>query len=144
MKHSTFIELIHISEMLSDKAVVHYLKTFNRNISVSQIIVLNRLGEEGAQMPSQLARVLGYTTGAMTGIANKLVQSGYVRRCTQEGDRRVSKLVITDAGRILLEEAHTHGLKMRETLYSVLTDDELNQYLSIQKKLLHHLMDDDR
>lgn len=144
MKHSTFIDLIHTSEMLSDKAIVHYLKTFNRNISVSQLIVLNRLSEEGPEMPSRLARVLGYTTGAMTGIANKLVQSGYARRYAQKDDRRVSRLAITDAGSDLLEEAHAHGIKMRGTLYSVLTDDELNQYLGIQRKLLHHLMDDDR
>lgn len=141
MKKESIFELIRTAELLNDQTIMYFLSSFNENAGISQILVLNQLLEKGPQKQSQLAKKLGYTPGAMTGISNKLTKEGYAKREYDENDRRIILLAITDKGNELLEEARKQGQKMRENIYSVLTEEEINQLISIQRKLLNRVMD---
>lgn len=139
MKEASIFELIRTAELLNDKTIIRFMNSFNENVGISQILVLYRLCEKGPQMQSQLARKLGYTLGAMTGISNKLIKEKYARREYVETDRRIILLAVTEKGKDLLNEAQKHGQKMREDLYSVLSEEEIKQLLTIQRKLLDHV-----
>lgn len=140
MKQTSIFELIRTAELLNDQTILYFMNNFNQNTGISQILVLNQLREKGPQKQSQLSKKLGYTPGAMTGIANKLTKEGYAERKYDETDRRIILLALTDKGNELLHEAQKQGQIMRENLYSVLSEEEINQLISIQRKLLNHVI----
>lgn len=139
MEKNNFFELIHNAELFNDATMTLFMKQFNMNVNISQIIALSKLKEHGAQKPSALAQSLGYTSGAITGLTNKLVKEGYIVREQQEEDRRSILITITAKGLDVLEEAQKQGQAMRNDIYSVLNDDEVTQLLNIQKKLYSHV-----
>jgi DNA-binding MarR family transcriptional regulator len=57
-------------------------------ISVPEMIALEHLDHEGSIGPSELARRLQMTTGAVTALADRLERGGYVARAPHPDDRR--------------------------------------------------------
>lgn len=139
MDNNTIFELIRTTELLNDESMLKFTKSFEYNVGISQILVLDELAQKGAQMQSVLAKELDYTPGAMTNIANKLINEGYAERKYSDSDRRKVLLSITDKGLDVLKKAEQRGQEMRKEMYSVLTDEEVEQLLSINKKLLAYL-----
>lgn len=141
MTKDSLFQLIHTSELVNSHTVIKFMKTFNRNISISQIIVLHELKENGPQMPSRLAKTLGYTSGALTNIMDKLITSEYIVRYASNADRRTSYCKITEQGLEILRDAQECGAKIHEEVYNVLEDSEIKQLNDIQEILLKHLKD---
>ena len=139
MEKNNFFELIHNVELFNDATMTLFMKKFDMNVNISQILALSKLKEKGPQKPSSLALSLGYTSGAITKLTNKLVKEGYIVREQQENDRRVILITITDRGLDVLEEAQKQGRNMRNEVYSVLNTQEVEQLLSIQKKLFERV-----
>lgn len=133
-----FFELLHTLELLNDKTITIFMNRF-KNVNISQIILLSKLKEDGPQKSSTIAGQIGYTPGAITGMTNKLIKEEYILRVPQEYDRRVTLISITDKGIKLLEEAQKQEEILRNDLYSTLNDEETEQLLKIQKKLLEQV-----
>lgn len=133
-----FFELLHTLELLNDKTITIFMNRF-KNVNISQIILLSKLKEDGPQKSSTIAGKIGYTPGAITGMTNKLIKEEYILRVPQEYDRRVTLISITDKGIKLLEEAQKQEEILRNDLYSTLNDEETEQLLKIQKKLLEQV-----
>lgn len=139
MKQSNFFEFVYDGNQLSYKMMSLFLKQFNHKVNISQIILLEYIKRNGASQPSTIAKALGFTDGAITTMTNKLVKMEYINRVPQLIDRRVILLNITPSGISLLKEAEITGEKVRNAVYSVLTDEELTLMKEIQKKLLNHV-----
>ncbi|UXS75569.1 MarR family winged helix-turn-helix transcriptional regulator [Staphylococcus chromogenes] len=139
MKQSNFFKFVHDGNQLSYKMMSLFLKQFNHKLNISQIILLEYIKRNGASQPSTIAKALGFTEGAITTMTNKLVKMEYINRVPQLIDRRVILLNITPSGISLLKEAEITGEKVRNAVYSVLTDEELTLMKEIQKKLLNHV-----
>lgn len=139
MQGSSIFELIRTLELFGNKTMIRWSKSFPYNIGVSQILVLSELRDHGAMKQSQLAHELGYTPGALTNIADRLMKEAYVERVYDDTDRRIIRLAITEQGEAILDKAQKTGQKMREDIFSVLTEEEIQQYLAIQQKLLNNL-----
>ena len=133
-----FFELLHTLELLKDKTITIFMNRF-KNVNISQIILLSKLKEDGPQKSSTIAEKIGYTPGAITGMTNKLIKEEYILRVPQEYDRRVTLIWITDKGIKLLEEAQKQEEILRNDIYSTLNDEETEQLLKIQKKLLEQV-----
>ncbi|MDT3995737.1 MULTISPECIES: MarR family transcriptional regulator [Mammaliicoccus] len=133
-----FFELLHTLELLKDKTITIFMNRF-KNVNISQIILLSKLKEDGPQKSSTIAEKIGYTPGAITGMTNKLIKEEYILRVPQEYDRRVTLISITDKGIKLLEEAQKQEEILRNDIYSTLNDEETEQLLKIQKKLLEQV-----
>lgn len=67
--------------------------------------------QEGPRSQRELASSLGYDPSNITGLADKLEARGLVERHVDPVDRRVKKLVLSAAGRQLMEVMR---LRMRE------------------------------
>jgi len=104
-------------------------------------LVLSELRTKGPQKQVELAETVGYTKGAMTNIATKLVDLGLAERLYDENDRRTIHLKITAAGDQALTEAQKIGQDVFTELFEVLNEEEINQYLSIQEKLVKSIQD---
>lgn len=139
MEETNIFKLIRTVELFTNESIVRWTKAFQHNIGISSILVLSELRTKGMQKQSTLSNELGYTPGAMTNIANKLIKEGYAERKYNKDDRRMVLLTITEKGLSVLEEAQQTGQELRRELFDVLSQDEIAQLLSIHEKLLKGL-----
>lgn len=139
VRETEVFRLIHAVENLTNETIIQWTKSFKHNIGISPVLVLSELKQHGPQQQTVLAKKLGYTPGAMTNIAGRLVKQDYARRRYNEEDRRHVLLDITSEGEKVLDDAYTKGKELRLNLFQALTKEEIEQYLAIQEKLLKHL-----
>ncbi len=71
------------------------------NITLSQWIVLKTLYHGEELTPATLCAEIGYDTGAMTRMLDRLEKSGFIRRVRRPEDRRSVRLELTPTGRAI-------------------------------------------
>ena len=88
-KHYTAADITDATRRL-DIAMTSLLAALSRalDISVPEMIALEHLDHEGTIGPSELARRLRLTTGAVTALADRLEESGHLERTPHPTDRR--------------------------------------------------------
>lgn len=136
LKNKNIFQLIHATEIINNSNIVYFMKRFPHKIGVTPVLVLAELRNSGAQKQTVLADKIGCTPGAMTNISNKLVKAGYAVRKYNDDDRRHVLLDITEEGLKVFNEAQTFGREFQTELFDALTDEEIEQYVNIQDKLL--------
>jgi DNA-binding MarR family transcriptional regulator len=139
MEKGNIFSFIHTMELLSNRLMIYWNQLFPKNISISQVLVLAELWEKGPRKQTDLAMRLGFTPGAMTNIANKLIEAGLAERISDEKDRRIVYLTITKNGEGLLLEAIEIGQKMHWQIFHQLTKEERSALQSVYEKLLSFL-----
>lgn len=92
--------LLRIFRRLSDEVAEQ------NGLTIHQMHVLGNLWGRGACTMTDLKEELGVTTGAVTGLVDRLERLGLVTRVPSQADRRVTLLELTPAGR----EAFTAAL----------------------------------
>lgn len=136
MEERNVFSLIRTVERFSNESMLRWMRAFPYSVGISSILVLEELREKGPRKQSELANQFGYTPGAMTNIATKLIKEAYAERKYDSDDRRIIRLCITEPGHQLLQEAQKVGENLRTELFSVLSDEEIRQFLLIHEKLL--------
>lgn len=136
MEQTDIFKLIHTVELFTNEVIIQWMNSFEHNIGISPILVLTELKLKGNQKHTVLAKKLGYSPGAMTNIANRLIKLGLAERKYNENDRRNVFLSITDKGLQVQREAHEKGQELRIEMFKVLSEEEVLQYISINEKLL--------
>lgn len=58
------------------------------NLSLTESLCLTLVGLKGSATPTELARLIGLSTGSMTTLLDRLEERGIVRRKPRPGDRR--------------------------------------------------------
>jgi DNA-binding MarR family transcriptional regulator len=73
-----------------DLAMMDLMTALSRAVGVSvlEMIALEHMDHEGTVGPSELARRLQLTTGAVTALADRLAESGHLERAPHPTDRR--------------------------------------------------------
>ena len=86
---------------------------------------LDIISRSGPLAPTDLARLLGFTTGGVTTVLDRLERAGYVRRLSASGDRRRLLVEVTEA--TAARNAEVFGGLIRQTsdLLATYTDDQL-------------------
>ena len=86
---------------------------------------LDVLGRVGALTPTELARALGFTTGGVTTVIDRLEQAGYARRRPDPADRR--RIIVEPTELVVEREAAIFGglIKSIESLGASYSDAEL-------------------
>jgi DNA-binding MarR family transcriptional regulator len=80
---------------------------------------------EGASL-GELAAALGVSLPNMSGLVDRLVRQGLVRRCEDESDRRVVRHHLTPEGHALVGEIARSGRAWIERVLGHLTAEELD------------------
>lgn len=97
------------------------------------------LAELGPQKATVMAELLRITSGAVTGIADRLIEHGFINRARSDLDRRIVLLEITDEGRKLVG----YVLEMRERimlkLYRGFEPDEMDVATDMFKRMAYNL-----
>ena len=85
----------------------------------------------------QLGQRMMLSKAPVTGLVDRLARAGLVKRRPDEHDRRVSRVVITDAGREMWKRAHdTLTSSAKNDMLENLSEDQQSQLL----RLLSHLL----
>lgn len=106
--------------------------TYNvHGLGMSHGRMLTILSQAGPQKASALAEQLLITSGGVTGIADRLIELGYVKRERSEKDRRVVMLDITESGLEIVKLIETVRLKIMHRLFDGMSIANMEQGLHI-------------
>jgi DNA-binding MarR family transcriptional regulator len=78
------------------------LKLAARDVTVAEWVTMRELFEAPAVAPSALAERMGMTRGAISKLAERLIDKGLIARTESEEDRRWQTLALTAKGRALV------------------------------------------
>nr|WP_245363133.1 MarR family transcriptional regulator [Cohnella thailandensis] len=134
--HDNIVELFGLIRQHNRLWRNEWAKDIENDLSISQVQALDILLAEGSKPSSYLSNILGVTSGGMTVISDKLVKQKLVERVSDPSDRRVVKLEITEEGKRLLASIQEKRVELMEKMFSSLSDEEVQQLLSIYRKLL--------
>ena len=86
---------------------------------------LDITGRAGPLAPTELARLLGFTTGGVTTVLDRLERAGYIRRQPDPADRRRQVVQITEATAARDREVFGGLIRQTSDLLATYTDDQL-------------------
>ena len=111
-------------------------------INTTDLNCLNVIALTGSMTAGELARATGLTPASITGVLDRLEDSGFVRRERDPGDRRRVNVVL-NAGRALTDVAPVFApmLKAWRTVASRYSDDELRQFVEFQQQVAQIMRD---
>lgn len=104
-------------------------------VSYPQFFLLTYLDEEECLSMSSIARMMGHSTAAATGMVDKLQELGHLKRFTAAADRRKIMVRITPQGKELV--ARMRGNIARDLANMMAQEDraeELHQARSVIKR----------
>jgi DNA-binding MarR family transcriptional regulator len=113
---------------------IHYAR--EKGLSMSQINALFYLSRQGCSGVTDLGDHLGVTSGAASQMLERLVQMGLILRSEDPNDRRVKQIVLTDAGRLVLQEGIRARQGWLDDLAGRLTPEEKSQVMAALKILI--------
>ena len=94
----------------------------------TELRALFRVAQAVSITPKDLAAHLGLTTGAVTAIARRLVDAGFVTRTDHPGDRRSLYLELTPEGHAVMGQIHHDFAEMLSASTSSLSADQLADF----------------
>ena len=86
---------------------------------------LDITGRAGPLAPTELARLLGFTTGGVTTVLDRLERAGYIRRQPDPADRRRQVVQITEVTAARDREVFGDLIRQTSDMLATYTDDQL-------------------
>lgn len=129
--------LADIFTILQRRFLLSLSKELQRGkVSFPQYFLLGFLALKGELTMTEIAKKMGHTTAAATGLVDRLEKLGHVKRCQSKGDRRKILVKITPSGEQIVGEVRddmvTNLLKMMEHLDS----EEQRSWVTIYEKII--------
>jgi DNA-binding MarR family transcriptional regulator len=109
-------------------------------ITPSQWGVLMFVEQRGESTVKDVAKTLGITSSAGTQLIDGLVRSGYVLRKTSAHDRRTVILTLSNKTKTQVDKMKKEGLQKFLKFFEVLNDQEFNQYILLNKKIVERFL----
>ncbi|MVP02552.1 MarR family transcriptional regulator [Paenibacillus lutrae] len=139
MPNREHIEMDTAFRQLLRKMSNEWTKCVDRSFSKSQFLILEILSKEGPQKISSLADALFITAGAVTGMSDKLIASGFSERIRTEEDRRCVYLAITEEGRQMVASMGAYRHNIIERMLQGLTDEDMSNMTRIFSHMINNL-----
>jgi DNA-binding MarR family transcriptional regulator len=105
------------------------------------LAALRRSGAPYELSPTELYSSLLISSGAMTNRIDRLEEMGLVERIPHADDRRGIRVVLTERGRRVIDDAVRDHLENERRMLSVLSPEERRVLPALLRKLLLHLGD---
>ncbi len=125
--------------------LMRHLMTQDRNylarglITLPQLWALDQVAERKACTMYMLARALGLKSSTVTGLVDRLVKLGLLKRFNSQADRRIVLAKITPKGRKILEHMGVERHKSIMHMFQHVSQKERAVYLDIIGKILKAL-----
>ena len=124
MKREEIIEAINdrLREMSTETIMFHQAVADVLGLHITDHKCLDLIYRFGAMPAGRLAELTGLTTGAVTGIIDRLEDAGYVRRANDPNDRR--RTIVEPTGNKKLErKLEMIFIPLRERMHKLLSSD---------------------
>jgi Transcriptional regulators len=105
------------------------------DLTISEAHALEVLGEHEKINMKALAQKLGVTTGTTTVTVDRLEKKDFAKRESTREDRRVNLIALTEKGKKAFVEHHNYHMQLTEQMVSILSEDEIRQFLDTLKKI---------
>jgi DNA-binding MarR family transcriptional regulator len=140
MNHVTLSQLADaVDEMmpifLREFVKRHSCDPLKFKVTPPQLIILNLLHKHGCSKMTDIARYIGVSTAAVTGIIDRLVKCGYVVRTAEPDDRRVVKVRTTPRGAELVKKMNKERRQMMIDIYSKISQKDRDDYFRVLMRL---------
>lgn len=109
----------------------HSNELFKGKITLPQFLILHFLHKNGESCMTDLARFMGVTTAAMTGMIDRLVKYGYVGRDFNPNDRRVINIKPTTRGSLVAKKISRQRKKSIVGIFCRISNEDRENYLRI-------------
>ena len=116
---------------------VFALLLLDKGVTVAEWVAMRRLFGEGEVAPSLLADRIGMTRGAITKLADRLIDKGLVVRRADPQDGRAQTLALTARGRALIPELAALADDNDAEFFRILTTHERR----VLRRLLERLVE---
>ena len=106
-----------------------------RNLSISELHLIEKIGEKSVMTVTQLAEKLDITLPSVTAAINKLCLKGYVKKTRSDEDRRTVWITLTETGK---EVEAIHDEFHKELVMAIAANFDENEretLLNMVKKL---------
>lgn len=104
-------------------------------ITLPQLWALRQVAELGTCSMHTLAKAQGLKSSTVTGLVDRLVKLGLLKRFTNETDRRAVLAGITPKGRKIMSALHTEHRQSIMRLFQHISPQERAMYLAIIEKI---------
>ncbi len=104
---------------------------YKAKITLPQFIILEFLSRQGASKMTDMARALGVTTAAMTGMVDRLVRDKYVVRKHDARDRRIVNISPTQKGASLARAVQERRKQMIMHIFGKVSEKDREDYLRV-------------
>jgi len=105
-------------------------------LTPSQFDVIATLGDTDGMICSELSTKTLVTKGTLTGVLDRLVSKGLIRRETMKGDRRYTKISLTEKGDALFRKTFAAHINfLRPFFERALTSKEVEQARTLLLRL---------
>lgn len=118
-----------------DKALETHYKRMNCSRARYLLMMVLMHCDEHRKNPNEIAKSMNVTRGNMTSLVDGLVRDGYVKKYSDVKDRRQVWIELTPKGHQFLKKIFPQNFKRIAKFMSVITKDEVQQLISISKKL---------
>ncbi len=108
---------------------------FKGKITLPQFLILEFLEHKGESTMTHLAKFMGITPAAMTGIIDRLVRYGYCLRKYEAQDRRVIKIDITPKAVDLLKRINQERRQIVMKVFGKISEKDRQDYLRAITKI---------
>ncbi|NJN16187.1 MAG: MarR family transcriptional regulator [Oscillochloris sp.] len=130
--------MIHDIYVLLDDGDRRVLREYD--LSISQFSVLNTLDDNLGWRLTDVSSRLLIDKSTVTRIIDRLERAGLVRRDADPTDRRVQRVVLTDRGRLLRDQARRAQSESLVERLSILDTTEQQQLQDLLQKLRDGLL----
>lgn len=132
----TMQELLGLLEQLGKKIKNRMvMPQFEHPLSTGHVFLLMNVYQDKMCKASDIVAKLGVTSGAVTGLSDKLVEYGLLQRTRSEEDRRVVHFTLTDKGLEVAEKLRQDRLQRLADIFGELEKDDLQMMLDSFRKL---------
>jgi DNA-binding MarR family transcriptional regulator len=101
-----------------------------------QWVMLMRIAHGMGSTAAELCRSIGYDSGSMTRMLDRLVDQGLIRRDRSEEDRRIVRLSLTEAGEALRPGLSPVAVEVLNQHLQGFTAEEVATLTSLLRRLL--------
>jgi DNA-binding MarR family transcriptional regulator len=110
-------------------------------LRLGQDHLLAALWAEDGRTPGEIAAAVNVTTPAVTKLATRMAESGFLERRPDPRDNRLVRLWLTPAGRALQTPIETERRQLEDRITATLTKTERAQLLKALGKIHQALVD---
>jgi DNA-binding MarR family transcriptional regulator len=130
-------DLIRVEIVLWERINARLRQEHALSLAFFETLYFTDRSPDGSQRIGELARSLRITVGAASKLVDRIEAAGLLRRELDAGDRRASRVALTDAGRHALAAASTsYAAELAAALDGTLTAGEQQSLHTLFKRLL--------